>query len=101
MQNLKYPIAPSLTEGNKTVQLILHDLDKAKKCSSNPAKLRSRCEDIVFLAVSVMRKSIGDHLLQTTVVWALINILRLDPTISKNIMLLNGVPGILHQILSR
>ena len=97
----KFPQPPVLTTGHKIVQILLRDLEKARKCTSKPEKLLARCEDLIFFVVSEMRKSLGDHLLQTTTVWVLINILRLEPILTRQIMITNGVPGILYEILNR
>lgn len=92
---------PKLAKAQDIVQLIFQDLENAKKYVHNPVKLNAKCASLVFLIVSTMRKSVNDPLLQTNVVWALISLFRLDPPSVKNMMLANGVPGILFEILSR
>ena len=41
-----------------------------------------------------------DHLLETTTIWALIHMLRMDSQYMKEVMLGAGVPGVLYEIMS-
>lgn len=99
----KPPVLPSrLTTGNRNVRKILEDLEKIRKLTKTAAlsKLATKCEDLIYFVVNTVRNSDKDHLLETTVIWVLINLLRFEPVSTKRIMMSAGVPGILHNILA-
>jgi hypothetical protein len=87
-------------DGDKTVQIILRDLEKCKRLKKDRRRLLPKCEDLVNFIVLQVRKKASDHLLQATIVWALINILRFEPQAMKDIMINAGVPGMMYTILS-
>ena len=92
------PTAPRLHMGNKLVSEILRNLEKAQR--SKVEKRPQRIEKLVhMITYQLKRAHAGDHLLQTTSIWALINVYRLEPEVSKEIMMFLGVPGVLVDIL--
>ena len=96
-------IPPPIVAGNKNVQRILRDLEKIKKAakSTKVGKLHARSEELVYFIVNLVRNSKErDHLLETSVIWALISILRLEPHSGKAMMMSAGVPGALHTIIA-
>jgi len=89
---------PQLIVNDKTAHRILTDFDKVKKYSGN--KRIRKSEDLIFHIVCLVRKKEVDHLLQTTIIWVLINLLSKNPLTIRSIMLRAGVPTILHGFLS-
>ena len=90
------PTVPKrVVTGNKNVQKILGDLEKIKKAAKTkkPAKLHAMCEELVYHVVNVVRNLVDrDHLIETSVIWALITILRIEPHSNKAVMMSAGVP---------
>ncbi len=93
------PSPPKLTTDNKIVQIILRDFEKVKKLKNNIDQLIKGTEILVHFIVTSIRRKTTDHLLQTTTIWVLINVLRLQPTVIRQIMLSAGVPGVLYEIM--
>lgn len=92
------PIPPRLHAGNKLVNGILRDLEKIQR--SRPHKRPKRIETLIYTITQYLRKgNENDHLLQTTSIWVLIHTYRLDPELSKGIMIRSGIPGVLHEIM--
>lgn len=77
---------------------MLKDLEKIQ--SIKPPKQLMMCEALIFNIVFTLRKANDDHLLQTTAVWVLINLLRVDVEICRKAMLDSGVPSVLYSIMS-
>ncbi len=90
------PTVPNIRVGDKIIRKILEDLHSIKKSKGNKLK---RCESLIFYIVTTLRKKQHDHLYQTTSVWALMNILKIDPKINRIVMLHAGVPSILHDFM--
>jgi hypothetical protein len=90
------PNVPNILVGDKIIRKILHDLESIKNSKKNKLK---RCELLIFYIVSTLRKEQHDHLYQTTSVWALMNILKIDPKVNRIVMLHAGVPSILHNFM--
>jgi hypothetical protein len=93
------PVPPKLSAGDRKVQAFLRDLEKIKN-SKRPRKQLKRCEDLIYRIVQTLRKTESDHLLYTTCIWTLINIFRMFPEPTKEMMLAMGVPGVLHEIIA-
>jgi hypothetical protein len=70
-------LAEQVQETKIIINKILKDLDHILKNRTEKRLLRSR-ELIVYIVYSLRHRS-EDHLLQTTAIWALINIFRTDP----------------------
>ena len=104
------------TAGHRVVQCILHDLDRIKRGRSR--RRLQKCEKLIYYIVQQLRsrraaggyddEGVGgveqehyhDHLLETTAIWALIHMLRMDSHLMKEVMIGAGVPGILYDIMS-
>lgn len=93
------PEPPKLSTGDRKVQVFLRDLEKIKSCK-RPRKQIKRCEDIIYRVVQALRRQDSDHLLYTTCIWTLISVFRMFPEETKEIMLVAGVPGVLHAVLA-
>ena len=93
------PLPPKLSSGDRKVETFLRDLEKIK-LSKRPRKQLKRSEDLIFRIVSTLRRNESDHLLYTTCIWTLINLFRMFPEPIKEIMLVAGVPGALHQVIA-
>lgn len=91
------PRLASSPANDKRVHSILRDLEKIK--NSKLSKKLKRCEHLIYYITGSLRKYPDDHLLQTTSIWVLINIFRLLPDETKNVMIEAGVPGCLYEIL--
>jgi hypothetical protein len=92
------PIPPKLHAGNKVVNGILRELEKVQR--TRPHKRPKRIESLIYNITQYLRKgNENDHLLQTTSIWVLIHTYRLDPELSKGIMIRTGIPGVLHEIM--
>jgi hypothetical protein len=91
------PVPPRLSAGDKRVHIILRDLEKIKY--TKPRKQLKRCHNLIFYITQVLRKAEHDHLLHSTAIWVLINIFRLFPEGTKQVMLEAGVPGVLYEII--
>ena len=89
---------PKILEQNKAVRKIVWNLESISRCRSETNKL-VRCEQLILMMVSRMRKTDSDHLLHTTALWALINMLKFNPGYIRQVMLQAGVPTILSDIL--
>ena len=88
---------PKIVLNNESVQHILREMDKIKR--SSRAKKIAKCESLILFMVCSVRKKQADHLLQTTIIWALVNILKINVNLIRNLMLQAGVPVILSEIL--
>ena len=88
----------SLVIGEKGVKALLKDLEKVQKCK--PPKQLMLAESLVFNIVFTLRKSFDDHLLQTTSIWVLINLLQVEIDVVRKAMLDAGVPAVLYEIMS-
>jgi len=92
------PMPPRLHAGNKVVNSILRDLEKIQR--SRPHKRPKRIETLIYNITQYLRKgNENDHLLQTTSIWVLIHTYRVEPELSKAIMIRTGIPGVLHEIM--
>eukprot|EP01041_Mallomonas_annulata_P004735 gene4735-9404_t len=91
------PSIPNLIVGDQIVRKILKDLEKVQK--SKDSKRLNRCGELIMFIVSSLRKKNNDHLHQTTAVWALMNILKIDTQNTRPMMLESGVPSVLHEFL--
>ena len=83
---------PRLTAYDKLVQSILRQFEKIKKkkCKDQQQK----CEYLINNIAHEMRKSSADdHLFHATAIWVLINLIRLYPDQTRQIMLTAGIPG--------
>lgn len=85
--------------GNKDVTNVLKDIELIKR-TKNYDKRLSRSEATIYKIVAELRRLNNDHLYQTTSIWVLINIFRLEPEVIREIMLQAGVPGVLFDILN-
>jgi len=110
---------------HRIVQTILRDLDKIKRGRSQ--RRLQKCERLIHFIVQQLRASLRrssgyndddddeegdeekapgltlaehDHLLETTTIWALIHMFRMDPEYLKEVMVGAGVPSILFEIMS-
>ena len=92
------PSTFSLIVADKGVKAVLKDLEKVQKCV--PPKQLMLAESLVYNIVFTLRKSTNDHLLQTTSIWVLINLLRIDVEIVRKAMIDAGVPAVLYEIMS-
>jgi len=84
--------------GEKGTRAVLKDLEKVQKC--RPPKQLMLAESLVFNIVFTLRKSFDDHLLQTTAIWVLINLLRIEIELVRKAMIDAGVPAVLYEIMS-
>jgi hypothetical protein len=64
------------------INKILKDLDVLMK-NRNFEKRSQKSRELVIFIVSSLRRRDSDHLLQTTAIWALINICRVDADSSR------------------
>lgn len=117
------------TPNNRVVQMILHDLDRIKR-SKPRRRLQKCERLVYFIVQALRNRPLGedddggndgdddgdvphrtapssssvrrerDHLLETTTIWALTHILRVDSRYTKEVMLGAGVPGLLFDIMS-
>ena len=109
---------------HRVVQAILRDLDRIKRGRSQ--RRVQKCERLIHFIVQQLRLSLRrssrfkdeddeegdeekapgltpaehDHLLETTTIWALIHMFRMDPEYLKEVMVGAGVPSILFEIMS-
>jgi len=105
---------------HRVVQCILHDLDRIKRGRSR--RRLQKCEKLTYYIVQQLRsrrwagvededdvsislqlqkqQPLHDHLLETTTIWALIHMLRIEPQYMKEVMVGAGVPGVLFDIMS-
>lgn len=93
---------PPLQTNNAKVNLILSALDKCQKSkSNNPEKRAQRIEKLIYDIVTSLRSQSrhSDHLLQTTSIWVLMQLLRLDSELSRDVMLRVGTAGVLYDIM--
>lgn len=92
------PELPRLAVGDKVVGILLKDLELVKK--SRGSKRIEKAEYLINYIAHELRKSkSSDHLLQTTSIWVLINLFRLEPEETRPLMLSSGVPGALLDML--
>jgi hypothetical protein len=89
-------------KNNQVVKGILKDLERIKRLTApkNHDKRTQHIEKLTFFIVQTLRRIHSDHLMQTTVIWVLINLLRLDFQFSRKVMVSAGVPGVLFDIMS-
>lgn len=94
----KRPELPRIAVGDKVVGIILTDLENVKH--SRGRRQMEKCQCFINYIAQALRKSReGDHLLQTTAIWALINVFRINPEETRYFMLQAGIPGALLDIL--
>ena len=88
-------------KSNSIVKNILKDMEKIKR-SKHPKSEQAcgKIEKLVYFIVQTLRRMNSDHLLQTTVIWVLITLLRLNYDFSRKMMVAAGVPGALYDIMS-
>lgn len=98
MPEPRAPMRPDLATGDKVSRNILRDLDKIQKL--RPPKQLILVENLIYYIVISLRKTKTDNLLQTTTIWALINLLAVDEDISRHAMLSAGIPGVLYDIMA-
>lgn len=98
MSKDKLPTASYSLVSERGVKAVLKDLEKVQK-SKIPKQL-ILAENLIFNIVFTLRKSDGDHLLQTTSIWVLINLLRIDVIFCRKAMLDAGVPAVLFEIIN-
>ena len=68
---------PPINVSKPVINKILKDLDVLLKLR-NPEKRLQKSRELIIFIVSSLRHRGSDHLLETTAVWALINICRAD-----------------------
>lgn len=86
---------------NNTSKLILKDLASIRDLSKkNMNKCTRKIEKLIFFIVQTLRHFKTDHLLETTVIWVLINLIKVNSQFSRRVMLLAGIPGALYGILN-
>ncbi len=94
----RVPEFPGLISGDNLVRKFLKDLEKINRTKEQPKKLH-RCEELILSIVSSLRKKQPDHLRQTTAIWILMNILKIDTLVTRGMMISAGVPTVLHEFL--
>jgi len=88
----------SRAPSNANVKKILKHLDNINQTKSVHKRLK-RCEALIYKISSALRHTEQDHLYQTTSIWILINVFRLDPPSVREIMIQAGIPGVLYEVL--
>ena len=83
---------------NTNVKKLLQSFELVKS-SKNIHKRLKRCGTLIYKVTSTLRHAEPDHLYQTTSIWVLINLFRMDPKSVKEIMIHSGIPGVLYDIL--
>lgn len=90
----------SLSKSNKTAKIILKDLADIKKMKKQGGKRNQKIEKLVFFIVQTLRRLDPDHLIETTSIWVLINLIEISAAFSRKVMMASGVPGVLYGILN-
>ena len=102
---LPYQQQGSSAETNEIVHLLLDEYKQIMKINSTKKQLLlNEFENLTYKIVYTLRKSSYDHILMTTSLYILINILKnsnIDHTVMKNKMIHAGVQNILINILSK
>jgi hypothetical protein len=91
----KLPTAQTSAIINK----IMVELDKLAHAEKKEKRIK-RAEKLTLYVKNALRERGDDHLLQTTAIWALINVFRVDADSARRMMLDAGIPSILYDILS-
>ena len=90
----------SLSKSNLTAKTILKDLSDVKKIKKLSTKKNQKIEKLIFFIVQTLRRLAADHLIETTSIWVLINLIEENAEFSRKVMLHAGVPGVLYGILN-
>ena len=90
----------SLSKSNLTAKTILKDLSDIKKIKKLSTKKYQKIEKLIFFIVQTLRRLSADHLIETTSIWVLINLIEENAEFSRKVMLHAGVPGVLYGILN-
>ena len=98
---------PAMAPGSKLptaqtsaiINKIMVELDKLAHAEKKDKRIK-RAEKLTLYVKNALRERGEDHLLQTTAIWALINIFRVDADSARRMMLDAGIPSILYDILS-
>ncbi len=90
----------SISKSNLTAKTILKDLTDVKKIKKLNTKKNQKIEKLVFFIVQTLRRLTADHLIETTSIWVLINLIEENAEFSRKVMLHAGVPGVLYGILN-
>lgn len=90
----------SLSKSNKTAKIILKDLSDIKKMKKQGAKKNQKIEKLIFFIVQTLRRLDPDHLIETTSIWVLINLVEVNASFSRKVMMAAGIPGVLYGILN-
>ena len=99
--NASVNVQDTVGKNNDIVKGILKDLEKIKRISNKRSdKCCQKIEKLVYFVVQTLRRIHSDHLMQTTVIWVLITLLRLNFQFSRKIMVVSGIPGVLFEIMS-
>lgn len=75
----------------------MEEFEKAKESKDNDERV-DRLEQLIYRILASMRRALNDHILLTTCIWIMLNIMRASDRM-KDIMLNAGVQGILCDIL--
>ena len=90
-----------LSKSNLTAKTILKDLSDVKKIKKlSTKKNQKRIEKLIYFIVQTLRRLTADHLIETTSIWVLINLIEENAEFSRRVMLHAGVPGVLCGILN-
>ena len=92
------PERPSEIHSDKAVRRILKTLNKLR--SSKAADRIKKCEELTRFITKTMKDRMHDDLLQTTALWSLLNLLRMNTKSIQPIMLRCGVPGVIYDVMS-
>jgi len=99
--NASVNVQDTIGKNNQVVKSILKDLEKIKRIpNKHSEKCAQKIEKLVYFIVQTLRRVHSDHLLQTTVIWVLITLLRANYQFSRKIMVASGIPGVLFEIMS-
>lgn len=90
----------SLSKSNKTAKIILKDLADIKKMKKQGAKKNQKIEKLIFFIVQTLRRLDPDHLIETTSIWVLINLIEISAAFARKAMMAAGIPGVLYGILN-
>jgi hypothetical protein len=89
----------TLSKSNKTAKIVLKDLADIKKMKKG-AKKNQKIEKLIFFIVQTLRRLECDHLIETTSIWVMINLIEVNAGFAKRVMMNSGVPGVLYSILN-
>ena len=81
------------------INKMIAELDRLALSKKKEKRIR-RAEKLTLYVKAALRERGDDHLLQTTAIWALINIFRVDSDCARKMMLDAGIPSVLYDILS-